>query len=106
LGLYQAPDPARCGIAELDSAGIIRAFKEKPRSPKSNLAFSGLMLAAPAILDLIPSQPPVDVGFHLLPQLVGRMAGYMIDSYLVDIGTRENYETAQQNWPGLVGART
>ena len=102
LGLYQVPDPSRCGIAKLDAAGIIREFAEKPTVPQSSLAFSGLMLAAPAILDLIPSHLPADIGFQLLPQLVGRMAGYMINGYLIDIGTMENYQAAQQNWPGLV----
>jgi mannose-1-phosphate guanylyltransferase len=101
LGLYQVPDPTRCGIVQLDSAGIICSFEEKPRVPESNLAFSGLMLAHPAVLDLIPSQFPVDIGFDLLPRLVDRMAGYMVDSYLIDIGTMQNYQSAQQTWPGL-----
>ena len=101
LGLYEVPDPTRCGIVKLDTAGIIWEFVEKPKVPASNLAFSGLMLASPAVIDLIPSQSQVDIGFHLLPQLVGRMSGYNIKGYLVDIGTLRNYQVAQRTWPGL-----
>jgi mannose-1-phosphate guanylyltransferase len=101
LGLYRVPDPARCGIVKLDSAGIIYEFVEKPKVPASNLAFTGLMLATPAVIDLVPPQEQVDIGSHLLPRLVGRMAGYTIDSYIMDIGTLENYQAAQRSWPDL-----
>jgi NDP-sugar pyrophosphorylase family protein len=32
---------------------------------------------------------------------VGRMVGYRIREYLIDIGTMENYERAQVTWPGF-----
>ncbi len=102
LGVYQVPDPARCGVVSVDHRGIICEFIEKPARPKSNLAFSGLMLASPPILDYIPECVPVDIGFHVLPRLVGRMAAYRISEYLVDVGTLDNYYHAQQSWPGAV----
>jgi mannose-1-phosphate guanylyltransferase len=98
LGLYEVPDPQRCGIVTLDACGIITEFVEKPAAPKSNLAFSGLLLATPALLDFIPAERPADLGFHVLPRLVGRMAGYRIRDYLIDIGTLENYQAAQHDW--------
>lgn len=101
LGLYRVPDPERCGIASLDAHGIIKNFVEKPQHPKSNLAFAGLMIGTPELLNMIPDQTPVDIGFHLLPRLCGRMLGVPIDDYLLDIGTLENYQIAQQTWPGL-----
>lgn len=69
-GLYDVPDPSRCGIVEVDDNGVVRDFVEKPRTPVGNLAFSGLMLATPALLDVIPDTIPVDLGFHVLPQIV------------------------------------
>jgi NDP-sugar pyrophosphorylase family protein len=36
-----------------------------------------------------------------LPQLAGRMLGYPIHDYLIDIGTMENYHKAQTTWPGF-----
>ena len=40
-----------------------------------------------------------DFGFHVLPRLVGRMGGYEIKAYLMDIGTVEAYERALEEWP-------
>ncbi len=37
----------------------------------------------------------------MLPKLVGRMYGYEIKEYLMDIGTLENYARANREWPGL-----
>lgn len=101
IGVYEVADPSRCGIVQVDDRGIVRDFVEKPKAPASNLAFSGLMLATPALLDLIPDICPVDLGFHVLPQIVGRMAAYRIPDFLIDIGTLETYRTAQATWPGL-----
>ena len=100
LGLYQVPDPSRCGVAITDRRGLIVDFEEKPKVPRSNWVFSGLMVAAPGLLDLIPSSVPADIGFHLLPRLLGKMVAYPIKDYLLDIGTVPNYEKAQTTWPG------
>ncbi len=101
LGLRPAPNPRACGIATLDQTGIVREFAEKPLQPNGNLAFSGIMIGTPGLLNEIPVKPVCDIGFDLLPRLVGRMAGYRISEYLVDIGTIESYEEAQRCWPGL-----
>ena len=101
IGVYEVPDPSRCGIVQIADNGVVRDFVEKPRLPNGNLAFSGLMLAAPALLDAIPDKTPVDLGFHVLPQMVGRMAAYRIPGFLMDIGTLETYRVAQMTWPGL-----
>ncbi len=101
IGVYEVPDPSRCGIVQVDEDGIVRDFVEKPQAPAGNLAFSGLMLATPALLDEIPDSSPLDLGFHVLPQIVGRMAAYRITEFLIDIGTPETYRAAQIAWPGL-----
>jgi mannose-1-phosphate guanylyltransferase len=101
LGVYEVPDPTRCGILTADSDGIIREFVEKPTVPSGNLAFSGVMIGTAEVLNGIPDESPADIGFHVLPRLIGRMLAYRINSYMLDIGTMENYETAQKTWPGL-----
>lgn len=101
IGLYQVEDPTRCGVVIFDDNFVVREFVEKPLQPKSNWAFAGLMLATPALLDCIPSCFPVDLGFDVLPQLASRMLAYPITDYLLDVGTMENYQAAQKNWPGL-----
>jgi len=100
LGLYQVPDPSRCGVAITDGAGVIIEFEEKPQKPRSDWVFSGLMVAGPSILDLIPPCIPADIAFHVLPRLLGKMLAYPIKDYLLDVGTRPNYEKAQTTWLG------
>ncbi len=103
LGVYSVSDPRRCGIVDVNGASIIQSFVEKPERPAGNLAFSGLMIAHPSVLDAIPDGVPRDIGFHLLPRLAGNMAAHQITGYLLDIGTMENYKVAQDTWPGLDG---
>lgn len=103
LALYEVPNPCRCGIVELDQDGIICSFVEKPARPRSNLAFAGIMVAGQQIFEFIPQDRPADIGFHLLPKLVGRMAGMKVDGILLDIGTIENYRIAQEEWAKFKG---
>ena len=101
LGVYHVENPRRCGIVTTDEANRITAFVEKPENPTSDLAFAGIMIASAKICDLIPAEKAVpDIGFDLLPQLVGQMYAYPIGDLLIDIGTRETYERAQREWPG------
>jgi len=101
LGLYSVPDPGRCGIATLDADGTIVSFVEKPAEPTGNLAFAGFMIATHGLLDVVPKKVGADIGFDVLPRLIGRMRGYHIPEFVLDIGTLENYESAQRVWPGL-----
>lgn len=101
MGVYEVSNPKQCGIVSLDESGVVQDFVEKPERPASNLAFSGLLVANPDILELLPPTSPADLGFRVLPQLVGRMAAFPIRGYLLDIGTPEKYAYAQQTWPGF-----
>ncbi len=103
LGVYPVPDPLRCGIVSVDGQDTILEFTEKPAFPKGNLAFAGIMVGTQEFLDAIPEKPGADIGFDVLPRLGGRMRAYRIPEYVLDIGTRENYELAQKTWPGLAG---
>jgi NDP-sugar pyrophosphorylase family protein len=107
IGLYEVTNPSQCGIVTVDQDGMVRDFVEKPAKPASNLAFTGVFIASPAIFEAIPQQAPADIGFDVLPKLIGRMAAYKVTDFLVDIGTAEKYERVQTTWPGLrpVGAR-
>jgi len=100
LGVYEVPDPSRCGIVTANSQDIIENFVEKPKLPTSNLAFSGLMIATPTLLDVIPERVPSDIGFDVMPKLKNQMLAFRISDYLIDVGTMENYQKAQTTWPG------
>jgi mannose-1-phosphate guanylyltransferase len=101
IGVYEVPNPNQCGIVSVGPDGIVRDFVEKPANPSNTLAFAGLLLATPAVFDFVPHQIPSDIGFHVLPKMIGRMAAYSIHDYLVDIGTPEKYSEVQRTWLGL-----
>ena len=101
IGVHQIKgDPRRCGVVNFDGDFVVQGFEEKPADPKSNWAFSGVMIATPGILESIPQRFPSDLGFDVLPQYVGRITAYPITEFLTDIGTMENYRAAQTDWPG------
>lgn len=97
IGVYRVPDPSRCGIVQLDARGMVTQFVEKPTRPIGNLAFSGILLAGQEFIKAASGRS--DIGFDVLPGLVGKMAAYPISDYLIDIGTLENYKSAQKDWP-------
>lgn len=101
MGLFRTGNPRGCGIVRLDDEGRVEAFSEKPEAPDSDLANAGVYVASEALFDDIPAHVPCDFGAHVLPRLVGRMHGYLIDGYLRDIGTPEDYRSAQTGWPGV-----
>lgn len=101
LGIYQVPDPSRCGIVTRDKNAVIRDFVEKPTHPAGNWAFAGVMVAGSELFNFLTDQRPTDLGFDVLPKMTGRMTAYPISEYLLDIGTVQNYEHAQRSWRGL-----
>jgi mannose-1-phosphate guanylyltransferase len=101
MGLFRTPVPEQCGIVELDWEGLVTSFQEKPAEPRSDLANAGVLVASPDVLSFIPQGTGVDLGHHVLPKLVGRMYGYVIEQYLQDIGTMESYLCALREWRGF-----
>ena len=100
LGVFKVDEPERCGIAEVDEDGVVTGFAEKPEEPKSDLAAAGIYVADERIFEFFPedaeSRMPLDLGFDVIPRLVGRMKAYFIEEFLVDIGTVDSYEKAQE----------
>jgi mannose-1-phosphate guanylyltransferase len=99
MALFRSPNPSSCGIVTLDSHGIVTKFEEKPAIPDGDLANAGMYIFKSKVWDDIGDRTPADIGYNLLPQLVGRMAGYVVDGYFMDIGTIQAYEHANATWP-------
>lgn len=99
MALFHAPNPTQCGIARVDETGFITEFEEKPKYPAGDLANAGVYVARREILDLFPDKLPLDIGFDILPQLIGKMCGWPVEGFLLDIGTHANYRRAQEEWP-------
>jgi mannose-1-phosphate guanylyltransferase len=98
MGLFRTTEPGRCGIAGIEgeaSDAVIASFEEKPVHPRSNLANAGIYVADARVMDHIPATVPADFGHDVLPRLVGRMRGHLLEGRIIDIGTPTAYAQAQ-----------
>ncbi len=101
MGLFETQWPEACGIAGINGDNVVTSFVEKPVAPVSNLANAGIYVANEELFDYIPQKESIDFGFDVLPGLVGKMHGYVIKEYLLDIGKPEDYKRANEEWSGL-----
>lgn len=101
LSVFEAARPSECGIVELSTDGLVVGFLEKPANPPGNLANAGMYAFHPAVIDEIPDSLPRDIGFDLLPRLVGRARTVALDDcYFLDIGNPAALEQARAEWEG------
>lgn len=98
LGVFHSDNPSAGGVVETDADGIVTAFTEKPQQPVSDLVNAGIYAFRPGVLDEIKGEPPMDIGYDLLPRLVGRARVVPVEGYFRDIGTPEAYRRAQEDW--------
>ena len=82
--LFHAPDPRACGIAELDDAGRIVSFVEKPEQPASDLANAGRTWLTPGV-PRNRRPPGIRPGVRRPAQIRGSNAGWVWGGYHLDI---------------------
>jgi mannose-1-phosphate guanylyltransferase len=104
MALFRSPNPSACGVVEMDSAGLVTGFWEKPANPPGNLVNAGLYVFRRQVREFLPREVPSDVGGALMPALVGHSRGLPISGYFIDIGTLENYQRAQAEYPAACRA--
>lgn len=98
LTVFRAARPTECGVIEVCD-GVVTGFEEKPANPRSDLANAGMYAFSPSVLDFLEGGGPLDIGYDLLPQLVGRARIVDLgDAYLTDIGTPESLARASREW--------
>ncbi len=98
LAVFHSERPSAGGVVELDEAGRVIGFTEKPSEPASDLTNAGIYAFHPSVLDEIDDMPPKDIGYDLLPRLVGRARAVPVEGYLRDIGTMDAYRRAREDW--------
>jgi mannose-1-phosphate guanylyltransferase len=103
LTVFRAAHPSECGLVELEGDRVV-GFVEKPELPRTDLANAGMYAFAPELLEELPATVPADIGFDLLPRLVGRARAVPIGtSYFLDVGTPAALDRARRDWAdGLV----
>ena len=98
LTVFHSERPSAGGVMELDATGTVVRFEEKPTHPVSDLVNAGMYAFHPDVLDELGGLPPLDIGYDLLPRLVGRAKALLVEGYFRDIGTIDAYERAQREW--------
>ncbi len=91
--LYRVADPERFGVAELDPAGNVVGFEEKPARPKSDLIPIGVYFLRPDAFGVIEQLAPsgrgeleiTDVLNHYIPH--GGLFAPRYDGHWADAGT-------------------
>jgi glucose-1-phosphate thymidylyltransferase len=98
--LYRVPDPERFGVAQLDPAGRVTGFVEKPLVPPSDLIPIGLYLLRPEAFEVIDGLVPsargeleiTDVLSHYARR--GRLLCERFEGRWSDAGTIESLQSA------------
>jgi NDP-sugar pyrophosphorylase family protein len=106
MSLYHVPNPTEVGLVGMDPNNKVNRFLEKPKAEDvfTDLANAGVLIMEPDVLDLIPENTFCDFGLHVFPMLLRTglsIYGWVIpnNTYLLDIGSPEKYEQANQEWP-------
>ena len=99
LAVFHSDRPSAGGVVEIDDTGLMVGFTEKPSEPAGDLTNAGIYAFDPRVLAEIDGVRPADIGYHLLPKLVGRARAVPVEGYFRDIGTVDSYRLARQEWP-------
>ena len=66
---YPVNDPKRYGVVQFNDDGLALSIEEKPQSPKSNFAITGLYFYDNSVIDLARSLEPSDRGEYEITDL-------------------------------------
>jgi len=97
IALFHVNNPEQCGIVEkINQNNLITAFVEKPKETNSNLASAAIFITSPKIFKDFPNKEKFDFSSEILPKYIGKMYGYTIKGFNIDIGTPKTFKYAQK----------
>lgn len=101
---FRTDVPQLCGILELDSANIVRAFHEKSPNPPGNLANAAVYIFEPEVVERIAAlgKPVVDLSTEVIPGFVGQTLAVEHHGYHRDIGNVDSLALANREYPSGV----
>ncbi|TMP27117.1 mannose-1-phosphate guanylyltransferase [Pseudoalteromonas rubra] len=99
LLLFETPTPRSCGIVKLDDNQVIQEFHEKVEHPPGNLASGALFIFSPQVYERyfshLEAQRPYELSLDVVPSMIGKLQGWLVDDHYLDIGTPDSYAQAQ-----------
>jgi NDP-sugar pyrophosphorylase family protein len=106
IALFRPSNPHEVGLVQMDPAGRILKFVEKPPTVPPELfppqANAGIYVLEKTVLEHVPPAGKCDFGFETFPHLIAAglpLCGHPIGphDYLIDIGTQEKYRLANED---------
>ncbi len=100
LLLFTSSQPTQCGIVVMDSDNVINEFHEKVKNPPGCLASGALFVFSNTVYERyfkgLKENEFYDLSKDIVPKMMGKMQGWIVDNEYIDIGTPENYQHAQK----------
>ena len=92
MALFRPTDKSKCGMVETDKNGIVVEFMEKPSNSHLEWANAAVYIFSKESLNEIKNKykKAKDISLDILPNFLGRISGYKINNYHIDIGTHES----------------
>jgi len=103
IALLEIKDPGRYGLVDIGKEGKILSFDEKTANPKGKLINGGVYIIEKGVLKAIPSSVNASLEKEIFPKLIkqGNVYGFVVNNYFIDIGTKESYMKAQEDFKEL-----
>lgn len=99
--LRWVPDAGRYGSVEVDSNGLITAFREKDPATGSGMINGGIYRLQRSLLDGYAVGKQFSFEKEVLQALGKPFRAYAANGYFIDIGIPEDYQRAQTELPQL-----
>jgi mannose-1-phosphate guanylyltransferase len=95
---FEAKNPERCGIVDLDDFGVVSAFYEKISNPPSRNANAAVYVMTSELIQLISQDESCfDISIDVIPKLVGKISTFKNVGFHRDIGTIDELLAAQND---------
>lgn len=96
--LHEVQNPSRFGVVQLDSAGRIQRFVEKPslKEAPSRMVNAGIYVIEPLVLRMISPGRKVSLERQIFPLLAKRrrLSGFPFEGHWFDMGSLSDYQKA------------
>ncbi len=101
--LFKTETPESCGIVELDSNNIVIKFHEKQKGKNGNLANAAIYILEPEVIEWLKIRPWIsDFSTEVIPNFIGKIATWTMNSIFRDIGTIATLKKAQNDFKPIL----